>query len=867
VGVYVTAPQTEQDVPYRCLEPNDVNSLLTDIRYSIRGLRRGALPICIGVLVLAVSVGFTLATVTIIRAIFFNDSPILPQDQLAYIYASDGPNSLMGISYRDYTHLLTSHIFADVVVHDEDSARFGADPSSQIKGEKVSANYFSFLGVHPIIGRTFVPGDEATDAPATVILSETIWKKYFRADPSIIGTKTVLFARDVFGYYRNTGHEYTVIGVIGEPFKGTSNPWERTQYWVPLMQRAQDYDMDFPKFLDSRWTGFAIARLKPESNIQLTRAVIRDAGMYLQRIHHSNRPQWVLNLDLTPRINLPFDPSGRLPGRRIAAAVISVCGIVVAMAALNLAGVLMARAMARSSDIAIHAALGANRWRLVRYFVTEGILIALASCTLAVFIGNLVLGVLHNDAPTQFGGITAELHEVTLNARFDIRLYILSIFISVGAGALIGMLAGYQALRIDCFSALSHATGGSAGGIWTKLRRWVLVPQISVSLVLILLGAIIVDSYRAAAFDRLGYTSHDVVFVNFGLPPPRLTEQTQQRIDTYISTRSNMVQRLLDNVRVLPGFNTLSITSHLPMEPLPRASIIARDDARRGYLYYWVSRVDISPRYFATLGMPLIAGRDFDQSDGFSGHHVAIVSEGLAQLLWSHNNPLGRYIAMQESQSETAPDWVEVVGLVNDIHPVITDSLSQPVLYLPIRDGTLVRHVLATGTSRPGDMIVHLISTINATNPAIEVAFSGTVEGAVRDATYPRRLASGMLMLGAGLGVALAAIGLYGVVSSATAQRRREMAVRLALGAKGRTVVVLLINDVLRLGAVGLALGLGLAIVVIRVISSMITPVSFPSYLMVASAIVVLTLSLLLPCYAPARRALLIDPIATLKEP
>jgi putative ABC transport system permease protein len=398
---------------------------------------------------------------------------------------------------------------------------------------------------------------------------------------------------------------------------------------------------------------------------------------------------------------------------------------------------------------------------------------------------------------------------------------------------------------------------------------------------LLLMAAVLIKILVQAEFIDAGYDSEHLAFIEYAMPYPRALleelgrapktvadlERIQAKARELREKRNLSDRRLLERARANPDFTAVALTDSLPLNPV-HAGIVEREDFYKTKQLRWVSTASVSPDYFQVLGISVLRGRLFDERDIIAEpRRVVIVCEALAGMLWPGQNPIGRYLAFSWPGSTLPPQWLEVVGVVNEVKPPLSGGGPNPFLYVPLGPGSSgAEFLLARGYESPSRLVKGLTASINEANPAVEIVKGQTMSDAIREALYPRRMAGAMLAVSGIIGLLLASVGIYGVVSYSVAQRFKEIGIRAALGARKNNILKLVIGEGVKVAMLGSFLGLPLAIAAIRITSHFV--VQFPTidWMTMIAVPAFLGAVILLACYFPARRAARVDPMVALRE-
>jgi predicted permease len=861
------------------------DSIRQDVRYALRGFRRAPGLTLIAFLVLAAGITANTTIFSVVNAVLLRPLPVQDPDDLRFlsVFYASYPRGRATVPYRTFEQLSErGDVFSGVAGFFGDSAKLGSGIStSAVVGERVTTGYFHVLGVRAALGRTFVPADDEPGADPVVVISDRFWRRRLGANPHVLGT-TIDFraARSSRGRYLRHHRVYTVIGVMPPEFKGVMTVWIPIEYWVPMRQRVNDVVQeqaeisgatgDRAKAIDARLASILVARPRPDVNDAQVRTVLLAAERDMPETRGAApgvRPEkGVILSDRSLPGALPFDPTGRVVPARLAVALMIVPVLVLLIAASNLAGLLMARSVARRGEVAVRLALGAGRGRIARQMLTESLLLSSAGAVAAIALSRLLIDVFTAYMPRLGGVGVFSVNAVSLDVPLDGRVLLFTIALSVGTGVFIGMSPAIQALRTDILTALAGGGTAQAASPRTRLRRWIVVPQICLSLVLLLAAAVLVRALLRAELADRGFDPDHVLYVDIAMPQPRVAAMTPQEW-TAENARSKAAHlELLQTVRTVPGVEAASLANKAAWTGRGSVPVASRDSYRERQ-DRWVAGADVSIGYFETMSIPILRGRAFDVRDTDVSTPVAVVDERLAQLLWPGKDPLGEYIASPDPATTAPPTWRRVIGLVREVRIAGGEDRPTPILYRPIEqlprmpDSSIL--VRARGT--PGDLLKTVPGVIAGARSDTEVPRARTMNEEIGEILYPARLGATVLAVSGVFGLLLSVLGLYGVVSYSSAQRLREIGIRSALGAERRDLVALLLGDALRALAVAVVTGIALGFAAVRLVSSMV--VALPRLDAVTLITIPLVLSgvIVAACLRPVRRAARVNPIDVLR--
>ena len=571
--------------------------------------------------------------------------------------------------------------------------------------------------------------------------------------------------------------------------------------------------------------------------------------------------EWGLIVRESRQIWLPFDPRRQIVPERLAIGLMTVAGLVLLIATANLAGLLMARGVSRRAELGIRLTLGASRWRIARQLLSESVALACVGGAVGLGLARALIVFFLDQTPTQFGRSNAGAYQ--LEVPLNLTVFLFTAGLCVAAGFLVGVAPARQASRTDLLTVLGGSTG-TASRRTARLRHWIVVPQICLSLVLLLVAGALARPLVRAELTPPGYKPDGLVFAEFDLSTFR--SATEEEELNRQARREVFYPRLLDRTSKLPELATTALSSTPPFEPM-RSWVIDRDQYPAGR-HWWVAHASVSAGYFNTLEMSLLRGRAFDTRDRKDVPRTAIICERLALWLWPNQNPIGQYLGRHWPESLIEPEWLEVIGVVNEVQTPLSEGAGNPTIYTSIeQDGRpYIRTILARGSDAPGNLERAMRQAIVESDDTAQIYRSGSASDAIATVRYPRRMAVGILMLSGLMGLVLASMGIYGVVSYSVAQRLREMGIRAALGAGRAQLIRLIIIDGIKVVTIGSILGVAGAFAAFRAGTKLVAGLPALDAATLVVVPIVLTAVILAACYLPARRAGRVDPITVLRN-
>jgi len=835
-----------------------LGALGTDVRYGLRLMRRSPTFTLTAIVVLSLGIGVNTALFSIVNSLFNRDLHVRAQEQLFYIFNILPSGQEFGMMDRGRSDLLrnAARDLAEFTLATEYHARVSIDENTQsLSGGFVTRDYFEFLGVPLALGRGFRAEDDNPGNPElSIVIGHDLWMKQFNGRADVIGHRV-----------RVADKFYQVIGVASRSFSGLSSPLDPQQFWITGTQATGS----------ARWGGGLVGRLKPGATVDQIRALVAARMPSLLEETWKALPEWrdrypnylrgPLPVYKVTDLDDPSDPKAKLIPTNVLAALTTVVGLVLLIATTNIAGLLLARGITRTGEVAVRQALGAGRGRLVRQILTESVLLSGAGGILGAGLGAVLVRI--------FSALTPST--LAIDVTVDGRVLLFAILVCVGSGVLVGMAPAVQAAKVNVLEALGSGLVGSRR-TGAGLRRWIVVPQVAFALVLLLVAAVHVRTLSAIELSDLGYrTSGSIVFAAGRWGPPRGRFTTNE---AYWANQAKEAaaarafnQAALDRVKQIPGVESAAMTTGLPLQSFfirSATPVIERDAyfARVGS-HAGATRQLVSDDYFNLMSMRLLRGRTFDGRDQFNGKRTAVISEALARALWPTTDPIGQTLAFLSDNTGQQLEWLEVIGIVNDVDPVLRNVGEWSFVYLSIAQewNSDPGYVLVRGRGDQAALIRGVKDAILGADTFAEVTRVQTMDQMVGEILYPRRLAAGILSVAGLIGLTLACIGLYGIVSYAAAQRQRELGIRATLGAGKRDLVRLVLSEGAGVVTVGIAGGLILAVIALRVTAGVVP--DLPSIDPAAFVLVpfVLVGVVLAACFLPALRAANIDPARVLR--
>jgi predicted permease len=816
-------------------------TLLQDLRYGVRVLRKAPGFTAVALVSLALGIGVNTAIFSLVNAVLIRPVPVVrEQGRIVWLRA---PSSYP--DYQDYRE--QSRSFEGMAAasggREFSLAREGGEPEL-IRGELVTANYFDVLGVGASRGRTFVE-DEGRAPSQVVVLGHDLWRTHFGSDASIVGRQISL-----------NGLGFTVVGVAPANFTGTEAGLARA-LWVPLSMEpvinprvaASSSDAREPDVLHSRqnhWLA-VLARLKPNVGREQASAELAAVARRVAESGGERVGEETLRRAQLLQMSGGMDPGDREEALPIAWLVMGVVALVLMIACANIAGLLVARAAVRRRETAVRQALGATRARLVRQWLTESVLLGVAGGAL-----GLLLALWANDLMVSYAGGTPL---ASLDLRLDYRVLAFTLLVSVATGVVFGLAPALQASRLDIVTALKTEDAlARSGSRRSRLRAAFVTAQVTLSVVLLVCAGLFIRSLQNAHTIDPGFRVERALTVTVDLGLLRYREADGGRF----------YRELLSRVESQPGVERASLVRYTQLGySFAQGQVVAEGGKASAGDALSTGFNVVGPRYFETMGTRLVRGRDFTEADREGAPQVAVVNETLAAMLWPGQDPLGKRLSFDGPEGPFA----EVVGVARDGKYRSLSDRPRPYLYRPLFQSYMPRMTLVVRTSgEPAALAGSVRAALRALDPNLPVAEVRTLEEQFDLSLLPARVAAYTLGGFGLLALLLAGMGVYGVVSYSVAQRTREIGVRVALGARGADVLRLVLGEGLSVVGVGLLLGLALAAAAARLFAGFLYGVGAADPVTFVGVPALLGAIALAAGYLPARRATKVDPMVALRH-
>ncbi len=812
---------------------NFVEDAKRDARYAIRALAKSPGFTAVIVLTLALSIGATSAIFSVIDGVLLRSLPYRQPDQLVRIFTStqDFPKFPINPNdFRDFRTRLHSFESMAAYVHN-DMQLAGTGEAIRLSGFSVTAGFFHVLGLKPAIGREFGRGDELPGRGHVAIISDTVWRTRLGARRDVLGQKIILNAVP-----------YTVVGVMPPGVQHPGSMYHAVAYgetvdiWTPFT--FTDPNDRGSHFLDG------IARLRSGVTAAQAQSEMDAAFVQLAREHPDGDSNWrVLVIPLEKEI------VGR--SERMLFVLLGAVTLVLLLACVNAANLLLARATARQREIAVRAAVGAGRWRLIRQMLTESVLLAISGAVLGAGLAVAGVRALVALLPADFPR-AGDIH-------VDVSVFLFTAVIAIGTGIAFGMVPALQGSRADLRDAL-HEGGrsGTSNRGTLRLRNGLVISEVTLACVLLIGAGLMLRSFVKLLRTDPGFRPEQVLTASISLPSA-----------TYKDTKAiaAFYERLLPEIRNIPGVSAAGISSDLPWTGWDdNAGFTIQGEVPPPKEFFHARYHMASPGYFRALGIPILRGRAFDEHDKADSRSVMIINQAMAGF-WHHGDALGGKLAFSDHPKEK--DWLTIVGIAADVKDTPKDAGAQPGFWWPMLQEPFPLAASSSIAIRsnldPKLVADRLRAAVREQDPMLAVSDVRTMEQVAAGSYATSRFALFLIALFAVLALSLAAIGTYGVIAYSVNQRIHEFGVRMALGASPWGVMRGVLANGMKLAIAGTALGVVMGLTFSRLLGNMLYDVSLMDPVAITATCAIAIAVAAIACYVPAMRATRADPMSALR--
>jgi predicted permease len=825
-----------------------MSTLLQDLRYAVRMLAKSPGFTAVAVLTLALGLSVNIVVFSIVSVMFFKPLPVKSPEQLVLVLQKTPewpmPHGNSWLEYQDFK--LRVDAFTDMLALFFMPAHISAPGKHPDRTwiEAVSGNYFSMLGIEPAHGRLFLPGEgEKPGADPIIVLSHNYWQVKLGGDPSIVGETIHL-----------NGHPFTVIGVT--PVEFGSAQWGLAPgAFVPATMIEQFFDGSGNPLEERRWAAFKLmARLKPGVSIG-------QAGMEVEAVARQFAAEYpqiykgMSTIVLGERRCRP-EPSFSAFMPFVAGVFMAMMGLILFIACANVANLMYSRALSRQREMSIRSGIGATRWQMIRQVLAESVLLAVLAGFVGLMLARWAGGLL--GALTPQGDLP-----VLMDPSWDWNVMVFTILASVVAGALTGIAPALRCTRPDVQSILKEGSGAIPASGRHLLRSGLVVSQVASCLVALVCGGLFLESLRRMAAIELGFRPENLMMASIDLG-----------LQGYKEPRGRQFQRrLVEKIRALPGVRSAALASGVPFDFTTGIMVSRRVGAEGQVLpesqsghdgYSAAASIAADENYFDAMGGALLRGRAFTAQDDESAPKVAIVNQTMARRLWPDQDAIGKRF-----RSDARGPYLQVVGVARDGKYRWLSEGPLAFFYVPLaQDYTPAVTLHVRTLSDPLALTPSIRGVLQSLDPDLPIYNVRSMREHLRQSAFalmPLRMATTLATVQGVVGLFLAVLGIYGVVAYAAGRRTREIGIRIALGARPSSVLIMTVRDGLKLTAIGMAIGLLAALALARLLAILLyglNPMSPPVF---TAAIVTMTTMALLASWLPARRAAKVDPMVALR--
>lgn len=809
-----------------------MSNLLLDLKYAARGLRKSPGFTAIAVLTLGLGIGANTAIFSVINAVLLRPLPYQTPDRLVTVeHFYPGLNNLQApVSVPGFlTYQSKTQVFESAGVESGWGPTVtGRGDAERLRGSRVTGDWFKTYGISAALGRTLAADDAVAGHEHVVVLGEPYWRINFGSDPKVIGQSMLL-----------NGERYDIVGVMPAEFRGFFN--RPAQIWAPLVfTQAQINSSATNEFLS--FTG----RLKPGMTLEQSQQDFHSLARQLK----ADRPdQYPPNWDLLIT-SLNDKATGNI--RRALFVLLGAVGVVLLIACANVANLQLARAAGRAREVAVRVAMGASPFTLVRQLLTESVLLSL--------IGGLVGILLAAWGVPALLALNSNNLPPSKDIGLDGKVLGFTLLVSVVTGLIFGLAPALRVSRTNLHETLKEGGRGQAGDLGgLALRRGLVIATVALALTLLVGAGLMIKSFARLLGVDPGFKPEKLLTFNMALSPTKYSNDT---------LRLEAFDRVTAAISAVPGVTSVGATTVMPFG----GSWSTGSFSVEGYQppantpSPWGDQRTVTTNFLTTLGVPLIKGRLLTDQDGPNSPNVVVVDEEMVARYWPKEDPIGKRITFNEL-TDTNITWIQVVGVVGHTMHEGLDGGRRVQLYYSIRQNPQGFMVMAVRTSGdPLAIVPQVKAAIKTVDADLPMSNINPMNQLIEDSTGSRRFSMVLLAVFSSLAAALAAIGLYGVMSFTVTQRSKELGVRLALGAVPADVLKLVLHQGMKLVAVGVGIGLTAALILSRVLQSMLFNVSATDPLTFVSIALLLMGVTLIATWLPARRATRVDPVVVLRD-
>jgi len=818
-----------------------METLWNDLRYGWRVMRRSPGFAAVAILTLAIGIGANAAIFSIVNGVLLRPLPFPDSSRIVTIWETDANRNVVRgtaspAEFLDWRDM--NHSFAEL--SGWRSLLFtitGSGNAEQVHGSQVTGNFFRMLGVGPVIGRDFSSEDEKPGREQVAILTYALWRRHYGGDSSVIGKSILLDEKS-----------YTIIGILPRSFSLYGVAPE-LDIWVPFAFNRAPLNREDHELV-------IFGRLRPGVSLPQAQAEMETIVSQLKKQYPG--------IDQENGVRVSGFHDELIKSLRPSIVILlAAVGFVLLIACANVANLMLARAATREREIAVRAALGAGRRRILRQLLTESALMALMGGALGIAVAYGGIHLLRGGLPP-IGGRGQIPHVEWIG--IDGTVLAFTLFVSLLTGIIFGLAPAIQISRSELFESLKEGSRGSTAGRRSHfIQSSLVVSEVALSLMLLVGAGVLIRSFFLIMSDSLGFDPSNVFSMQIFLSAPHYPKAAQV---------NNFYQRVIEGVGALPGVKSASAANFLPLtgwSGFCDFDISGRATPPSGEHFTGQYRV-ADWRYLQTMGISVKQGRDLVASDGVDTQSVALINEALARRYWPNQDPVGQQIRLkfpdtrQPWDPEPREGWLNIVGIVSDVRDWEWGEQKIGQIYLPYtQNASRIMHLVVRSEGDPTQLVSGVRSVVASVDPNQPVTDARSMDDYLAASVSRRRLSMLLLVLFAGVATVLAAVGIYGVMAYAVTQRSHEIGIRMALGAEPNDVLRMVVSDGMKLAGIGLLIGIAASYAAVHYLASQLYGVKAKDPITVVCVSVGLALVAISACYFPARRATKVDPLEALR--
>ena len=813
-----------------------MENLIQDVKYSVRFLLKNRGFTAVAILTLTLGIGANAAIFSLVNAVLVRPLPVKDPDKLVEIFTSSSSGDPYSrSSYPDYVDLREQKdTFSGVIAYSNIPFNFSTGGEAErVNGAIVTGNYFSVLGVPTYLGRAFLEDEDQTPGTKPVaVISYRLWQSRFGGD-SAISDKTVVL----------NGTKFNIVGVAPKGFKGTSLDYS-ADVWVPMMMQTQaTASRERLSLRFARWL-MVMGRLQPNVHPEQAQAAVTILGNQLQQTYA--RSNGSRNFTVKRANDVLIRPAARGKVVNFLLLLMAVAIIVLIITCFNVANFMLARASGRWKEMSIRLALGATRVRIIRQLLTESLLLALTGGVLGLLVASQssYLFSLFNLEANQ----NLVISEV--DVKLDYRVIGFTVLMSLLCGVIFGLAPALQTSKTEIMSSLKDETPIKAFHKAT-LNKALIVSQLSLSLVLLIAATLFVRSLLNLQAIDPGFKTDNALLLSIDVAPQGYDAAKGQAFYT----------QLMPRIGGLGGVNSTTLAKVVPVSANRNRQTMRLPDSARTVTDEYDYNI-VAPNYFKTMGIPFLLGRDFTDQDNEKAPGVAIINEELASTIWPDVNPIGKKFQLPGSNNRDT----EVIGVVKNTKYLTLREDPIPYMYLPLlQEYDPAMTLVVSGTGNPTSLLGGVRREIQQMDPNLPVFGVTTLKEHIGEVLSKDKMVASLVTAFGLLALLLVSLGTYGLMNHTVNQRLREMGIRMALGATARDVFLLVMKDVMKLAAIGIAIGLFGTFLLTRIMSTQFYEISPSDPITLFGASVILLLIAALATFLPAWKATRVEPVSALR--